>query len=164
MCDSNTYTELCSQLARRNSRLRGKSQCYENDMEVCLDDPIDIINVENSNSYKIHHIPIMKAGGTPSTTKQRIATLTPTPQTIANPNQMMATIQTMYAQAMTKPLIIDTNNNNNNIIFNNNTLWKPEVITQPTPLPEPTILTVQDPMMSKRNTKEDNNDIKLDSL
>lgn len=151
MCDSNTYTELCSQLARRNSRLRGKSQCYENDMEVCLDDPIDIITVENSNVYKIHHIPIMKAGGTPSSTKQRIATLTPTPQTVSNA-QILTTIQTLYAQVSSSPPTIE-----------NTTIWKPvETVTQPT-LAEPTILTIQDPTMSKRNAKEDN-DIKLDSL
>lgn len=151
MCDSNTYTELCSQLARRNSRLRGKSQCYENDMEVCLDDPIDIITVENSNVYKIHHIPIMKAGGTPSSAKQRIATLTPTPQTASNA-QILATIQTLYAQVSSSPPTIE-----------NTTIWKPlEIVTQPT-LTEPTILTIQDPTMSKRNAKEDN-DIKLDSL
>lgn len=145
MCDSNTYTELCSQLARRNSRLRGKSQCYENDMEVCLDDPIDIISVESSNVYKIHHIPIMKPGGTQSSAKQRIATLTPTPQTASNA-QILATIQTLYAQVSSSPPTIE-----------NTTIWKPEVVT------EPTILTIQDPAMSKRNAKEDN-DIKLDSL
>lgn len=149
MCDSISYTDLCSQLAIRSSRLRGKSQCYETDMEVCLDDPLDIITVENLNYYKIHNIQAVKAGGTPA--KQRIATLTPTPQTVSNA-QILATIQTLYAQVASSPPTIE-----------NTTIWKPiEVVTQPS-LVEPTILTIQDPTMSKRNTKEDN-DITLDSL
>lgn len=149
MCDSTSYTELCSQFAIRSSRLRGKSQCYETDMEVCLDDPLDVIMAENLNYYKIHNLLTTKAGGTQS--KQRIATLTPTPETVTDV-QLLASIQTLYTQiAPSSPLPI----------MENTTVWKTiEVITQPS-IVEPTILTIPDPAMSKRNAKEDN-DIKVD--